>query len=291
MARKSAATSLELARKALEDIGTKLDELAHKREDRLLAGDDAATIRALDNEIDALEHARRTEVDRIKLLEGRAKQEEAARVMREREGLIKRLESKLAARDAVGAELQTKVAEAEKLFRRMIDLSEQVVIAWPWGTADYAPALLTGSGITTALQHELYRVGARPFLGGAPGLKVAVNFPGAKCPDHRLMGMPEQIPPLVENLAQASRYASDLMRGRRDTSGPISGATEQPAPAAVPSNGIAEPLVAAPPASPALPGMRSLSELLTEQHRLAMSTDPADALKYEAVVREIAALQ
>jgi len=139
MARKSAATSLELARKAMEDIGTKVAELGRRREDRLLAGDDAATIRALDNEIEALEHAARTEADRIKLLERKAQQEEVERRVREKEGLIKRIESKLAERDAVSAELQAKVAEAEKLFRRMINLSEEVAIAWPWSLRTLGP--------------------------------------------------------------------------------------------------------------------------------------------------------
>ena len=140
---------------------------------------------------------------------------------------------------------------------------------------------MTGQSIATVVQHELYRIGARPFLGGAPGLKVEVNFPGAKCPDHKLMGMPEQVAPLVENLAQATKYASDLMRGRRDTSGPL------PAPAAASTNGGAEPPAIAPLASP---GTRTLPELLAEQARLAMSSDPADALRYDAIVREISAL-
>jgi len=279
VAHKSAATSLELARKALEDIGAKVDELARKREDRLLAGDDAATIRALDNEMDALEHARRTEVDRIKLLDRKAQQEEAERRVREKEGLIKRLESKLAERDKAGAELQEFVAKAEVAFRRMIAASETVACAWSWNAADFAAGLLTSQSLQGALAREFYRTTARPRLLGGREEKFEVSFPGAACDNHALFGLPKQLPTLAAKLAEATQYCSDLMREKRTTAGPI-----------VVANGNGS-TIDATPAAPRLPEPGELSALLAQQARLALDTSPEGEAKYQEIVRQIAALQ
>src|SRR5262245_52940379 len=139
MARKRAVSRLEQARADHAEAERKISKLEAARADALLADRDADAAR-LDAELETLRRLARGFRDKISLLEAEAEREENDRRVREREGLIRRLEIRLAERDETGRELQAKIGECEALFRRMIQLSEEVACAWAWSTADFAAA-------------------------------------------------------------------------------------------------------------------------------------------------------
>jgi hypothetical protein len=220
MARKNAGHRLEEARAALTEIDGKLAELGRTREQRLLAGDGAAEIAKLDAEIADLRHAQQTETDRIRLLEAEAAREANERRVKEKLGLIERVEKKLTERDAAAAELQNAIEQADKCFRKMITLARDVRAAWPWQAHDLPPALLGEAAIIAAVKHEIFRSGARPQLyGGQDKPGAGLSFPGGQAPRLELVGTPEKVPTLVNVVREATALASTIMRsGGKSTS-------------------------------------------------------------------------
>jgi hypothetical protein len=285
--------SLDATRTAVVEINDRLAALDRKRKAALLAGDDRV-IDALDAEIDLAKKQAARHEERITLLKEQAQREEAEAAVKRKLDLIRRIEGKLAERDAAGAELQEVLGQADKLFRRVIALSEEVVPAWSFSTVDLGAALLTGQALAGALSTELFRVGGRPRLLGGREERFEPDFPGGRCPDHRLLGLPEQLPHLTDTLCQASAYVSDLIRNRRTTAGPVPAAAT-PAPPAV--NGHAEPQPAAvvPPAdthlmSPAATETPTKAALLRRQNELAADPSPEAEVLYQQTVRAIAEL-
>jgi hypothetical protein len=284
---KKAATILAEAQQELLDTNAKLSDTGRRRDQLLLAGDERG-LDAIEGELAGLQKAAVREADRIRLLEEQARQEEAAAIVKRRGDLVVRFEKKLAESDREADELQNLLAQAEKKFRRIIELRTDARAAWPIadshanaaaGTAE--GAALSGGAVAKLLQYEFYRVGARPFLGGRPGEIAEQNFPGAVCPRNEWRGMPEKITPFADALRAASKFAVDMMRGKLD------------------------PLAALPPAAngqtihtdeAASPGpVRSeqqerLATLLKEQARLAEDSSPQGEAAYQQVVAEIAAL-
>jgi hypothetical protein len=284
---KKAATILAEAQQELLDTNAKLSDTGRRRDQLLLAGDERG-LDAIEGELAGLQKAAVREADRIRLLEEQARQEEAAAIVKRRGDLVVRFEKKLAESDREADELQNLLAQAEKKFRRIIELRTDARAAWPIadshanaaaGTAE--GAALSGGAVAKLLQYEFYRVGARPFLGGRPGEIAEQNFPGAVCPRNEWRGMPEKITPFADALRAASKFAVDMMRGKLD------------------------PLAALPPAAngqtihtdeAASPGpVRSeqqerLAALLKEQARLAEDSSPQGEAAYQQVVAEIAAL-
>jgi hypothetical protein len=275
------------AQQELLDTNAKLSDTGRRRDQLLLAGDERG-LDAIEGELAGLQKAAVREADRIRLLEEQARQEEAAAIVKRRGDLVVRFEKKLAESDREADELQNLLAQAEKKFRRIIELRTDARAAWPIadshanaaaGTAE--GAALSGGAVAKLLQYEFYRVGARPFLGGRPGEIAEQNFPGAVCPRNEWRGMPEKITPFADALRAASKFAVDMMRGKLD------------------------PLAALPPAAngqtihtdeAASPGpVRSeqqerLATLLKEQARLAEDSSPQGEAAYQQVVAEIAAL-
>jgi hypothetical protein len=284
---KKAATILAEAQQELLDTNAKLSDTGRRRDQLLLAGDERG-LDAIEGELAGLQKAAVRQADRIRLLEEQARQEEAAAIVKRRGDLVVRFEKKLAESDREADELQNLLAQAEKKFRRIIELRTDARAAWPIadshanaaaGTAE--GAALSGGAVAKLLQYEFYRVGARPFLGGRPGEIAEQNFPGAVCPRNEWRGMPEKITPFADALRAASKFAVDMMRGKLD------------------------PLAALPPAAngqtihtdeAASPGpVRSeqqerLAALLKEQARLAEDSSPQGEAAYQQVVAEIAAL-
>jgi hypothetical protein len=214
----SATDRLEAATGALADVNRRISEAVEKRNQCLLKDDDQEAIR-LGAEIDALHQAAKAHEDKIRLLRAAAEQEAAERRAREREGLIVRIEDKLAARDAVGRELQDAVAAADKAFRKLIDIGAEVTAVWPWPASDIPAILLSSAAIAHALSAELYRIGGRPRMGGGQiephGVHAGVDFPGAKVPRFELTHLPEKIVPFTAVLREATAHASNIMRGKR----------------------------------------------------------------------------
>jgi hypothetical protein len=101
---KTATGRLEAATTALAEAQRQISELIEKRNAALLKDDDATAIK-LGAEIDTLHQAAKAHEDKIRLLRAVAEQEATGRRVREREGQIKRIETKLAARDQAANEL------------------------------------------------------------------------------------------------------------------------------------------------------------------------------------------
>src|SRR5262249_15573499 len=152
---------------------------------------------------------------KIRLLEVERDRAENERREAEKQSKIKRLEATLAERDKVGVELQAGITQADRLVRRMIELAEAAGCAWSWNAADLGAGLLSGPALRAALEVEIYRQGASPRLLGGQAEKFEESFPGGRCPRHDLIGLPKQLPALTDALAEASKYASAIMRGTR----------------------------------------------------------------------------
>src|SRR5262249_12929807 len=213
--------------------------------------------------------------EKIRLLEVERDRAENDRRDKEKETKIARLEATLAERDKAGAELQELVGKAEAAFRRLIELSASVAPAWAWNAPDFAAGLLTGQALQGALSTELFRVGAKPRLLGGREEKFEPDFPGGRCPDHRLLGLPKQLPSLASQLAEASRYLSDMMHGRRTNAGPVASPAQ-----ATNGNGIrTEP-----------PPTGEKAALLVRLNELSPDTTEAGEAEYQKASAQLAAL-
>jgi hypothetical protein len=113
---RTATNRLEAAQAAIEETNRKLAELTERRNAALLRDADAEAIR-LGTEIDTLHQAAKTHEDKIRLLRAAAAEEERERKVKEREGLIKRIEAKFAERDVHSQRLADAVAVADRDYR------------------------------------------------------------------------------------------------------------------------------------------------------------------------------
>jgi hypothetical protein len=207
---------LEREQGALEEANARLAELNARRNAALLGDDNAAAIE-LGIEIANLNLATRAHADKIQLLREAAAREEQARREKEREGLVERIEKKLAERDSAGKELASAIAKADQAYRKLLDIGLEVMGAWNWPASDLPACLLSHGAITAALTHEMYRIGGRPMLGGGQveKLHAGIHFPGARVPRYELTHLPEKIVPLTGVLQQATAHASNILRGKR----------------------------------------------------------------------------
>jgi hypothetical protein len=297
--KKSPANRLEQTRRDQAEANNKIGELEAARNLALLDDKDAEAAR-LDAELETLRRLARGYCDKIALLEAEAERQEAERRVREHASLIGRIEKKLAERDAAGAELQTAITKCDELFRRMVGLSRAIDTAWPWPASDRPPLLLPPGAIRAAIEHELFRVGARPMLlGGQDQDGAGLNFPGGKCPKLEWTGVPDHIPALTAVLREASQHASRLMRSGKNTAG-HDFAAPAAAVAKLTNGAAAHPVIlpASPPASteppPAdnrTPAQARLAALLQKQAELANDDTPGGEEAYRAVVAEIASIQ
>ena len=287
---KKAATILAEAQTELVETNAKLSDYGRRRDALLLDGRDERGLDAIETELAGLQKAAVRQADRIRLLEEQARQEEAAAVVKRRGDLVVRFEKKLQVADAKADELQATMAKAEQLFREIITLRTDARAAWPIGDSHANAvagtaegAALSGAAVKRLLSWHLYRIGARPFLGGRPGEIVEETFPGAVCPRNEVRGRPLDITPFADALRAASKYAVEMMRGKLD---PL--AALPPADAA---NGQTIHTNETPSPGPVRSDQQErLAALLKEQARLAEDMTPAGEAAYQAVVAQIAAL-
>ena len=184
---KKAATILAEAQAELVNTNAKLSDTGRRRDQLLLAGDE----RELDRdevELASLQKASVRQADRIRLLEQQAKARRSRRVvLQRRKEHVARFTKKLAEADKVADELQATVEQEDKLYRRLIQLREDARVAW-WGSNSHENALavspdgaaLSGLAVKALLMHEIYRCGARPFVGGTAGEIKQVDLPGGQ---------------------------------------------------------------------------------------------------------------
>jgi len=200
-------TLLSRARAHLSEINAKLAELDAARDAKLLATDGTGVDR-----VEAEQQRLRHDVERcnrrIELLEQRAKQELRARQVKANSDLIEREERKLKERDEHGADLAKHLAAAVGSFQKALAANTAVQAAWPFDVTDVR-ACLFGRPFVSAVAFELYRLSGQPYT--TLEAERDFEFPGARCPsvtDPR----PESVKPLVEQLREASAYASRQMR-------------------------------------------------------------------------------
>jgi hypothetical protein len=292
MAKKNADAILSEARQELININARLSDGAARRDKLLLFFGDEKALDAIEVELANLRKAHERQADRIKLLEQEAAREEAEAVAKKRADLVARFEKKLQMADAAADELQVTLAKAEQLFRTIIKHREDARAAWPLGDSHTNAIVgtaegcaLSGAAVKRLLSFHLYKIGARPFLGGRPGEIVEETFPGAVCPRNEWRGIPEKITSFADALRAASKYAVDMMRGKLDPLAALPTAdTEQPEPIAPSGNGRT-------PGPVRTPDQERLAQLLREQARLSEDITPAGEAAYQEVVKQITALQ
>ena len=244
------------------------------------------------SELASLQKAAVRQADRIRLLEEQARQEEAEAVVKRRADLVVRFEKKLAEADAKADELQDLWPRPRRSSGEIITLRTDARAAWPIGdlhanavagTAE--GAALSGAAVKKLLSWHLWRIGARPFLGGRPGEIVEESFPGAVCPRNEVRGRPLDITPFADALRAASKYAVDMMRGKLD-----------PLKALPPVSDVehAQPLPSGNGETPdpvRTTNQERLAKLLKRQSELSEDFTPEGEAAYQQVVAEIATLQ
>jgi hypothetical protein len=288
-------------------------ERERDRQARLLAGDPAAEIAVLDAELTGLRDEARIESDRIKLLVEAVRQEENAAALKRRADLINRFAAKLAKADELAAEMQEDVAKVEKTFRRIIAMREDARAAFAVQSS-HANASATaiegcamaGPAVRALLSYELYRISARPVLGGTPGAFSQASLPGALSPWLELQMRPEGIVPFADALRTASAFAVDLLRKELATppvervelvNGDAKSSAEPalPAPFVASANGDAQPPRDEPaPMNVDLPSRERteaesrLAQLLVLQDKAAEDVTRGGEARYQQIVAEIA---
>ena len=142
-----------------------LAELTAKRDKALLADDVAGAVK-LGVEIEGVQRLAGAHRRRLVLLAEEAQKEAiAARVTAQAE-LIGRIEKKFAERTKVGEELAAVITQANRLFRKLLELNRELTAPWAWPTGDLASIMLPRQSISSAIEYELYRQTAVPILGG-----------------------------------------------------------------------------------------------------------------------------
>jgi hypothetical protein len=289
-AKKSAATTLSEAQAELVNINARLSDSSARRDQLLLQQADDKTLDAIEAEVANLQRQHERQVARIRLLEEQARADEADAVAARRKAHIAKFQKKLADADQVADELQATIEQADKLFRKIITLREDARILF-WGSTAHENALavspdgaaLSGIAVKALLMHELYRVGARPFVGGSPGELKAVDWPGGQSPRHELLGTPHLIEPLGARMRRASQAAIDVMKGKIPGSGEVPKENFTSVPDTPPGTSESE-------VHFANGDQLTLPELLKQQAALAEDFSPEGEKKYAAVVRRIAEL-
>jgi hypothetical protein len=191
---KNGAAALEDTRQLFTGIEGQLADQRRGRADELRGAADEKVLDRFDAEIRRLETIASRHRERIALLEKAAADAEAERRVREKEGLIRRVEKKTRdERQTAAIEVRDGIAKADAGLRKLIEIARSAQAAWPWQAHELAPCLLSAPAILTAITHELYRIGARPMLyGGQDKFGAGINFPGGKAPRLEFAGVPDR---------------------------------------------------------------------------------------------------
>jgi hypothetical protein len=214
MAKKSASHRRDDARAALAAITAQLADKQTTRSAELLAGADAAAVAKIDAEIAVLQHAERTERDRIELLEKAVADEKQANVAKQQAAHIAHFAKLQAARVVCAGKVQESAKDFLKNTRELIELSERartgfaVHSASARGAADSIDgAAMSAGAIMQLLANELFRISSVPFLGGHAGERGSPSLPGSKCPKLEWQLTPEKVMPFADRMKIAADYA------------------------------------------------------------------------------------
>jgi hypothetical protein len=155
------------------------------------------------------------------------------------------------------------------LFLEMIDLGRRIDAAFPWPGSDRHALLLPREHGVEVVAHELHRQTYNVRLGGGQQehVNAGLRFPNPKPPRLDMVDRPAAIPPLVEVLANASRYGGEIMHGVRSSIMPKLASKPEP--------------------------NRGLALLLERQNELASITNPTTAQEdeYNEIIKLISAVE
>jgi hypothetical protein len=212
MSRKNGKATLEDTRALRTDTQRQIDEVRRQRADELRGAADNGELDKLDAEIQRLELLANRHAERIKLLEVAAAEAEAERRVKEKESLIERNEKTANAREAAALEIAEGIAKADVGLRKLLETARDLQASWPWQAHDLPAILVAPSAIVTAIQHELFRIGARPLLGGGMDkLGAGIHFPGGKAPRIELAGLPNSVKPQRFNCGRQVACAQRML--------------------------------------------------------------------------------
>jgi hypothetical protein len=288
-------TALGKAQTALAATDGELSALLAARAEALTADDDIRAME-LDGEIAAKERLRKVQLDKVGLRQAEAQREAAAQAVQAREAQIVQTEHLFVSREAAVADLRDHLVAAEQAFRRVHELGQAARAAWPWPHGKTGATLTAPSDLTQAVSSFLFKIGGRPTqTGGQHQANVPPAFPGGRCPKIEWLQTPDKLPDLAAVYREASRYASDVMRGVRVDAVPASPAS--PGVAAQSDDAQSAATVIAPLPPPQAAPQKTepnpaLAKILARQAVLAMRDDPASEAEYIAngeLVRELSA--
>ena len=280
MAKKTAAHRLDDARAAIDAATKTITDLETRRNAALLKDDDELAAK-LFGELETLRTVARGHADKIKLLEGEAQRENAARIVKEHQGLIGRFEKVLDGSDTDLTEGAHLIAQGWKKIESGIAKRESARAAFnvhsshARGAAESIDGCaMAGEAILHLLSFEFYRISAKPLLGGRSGERPRPHLPGAKPPRLELQLQPDKITPLAEKVRTASAFAVTLLRQEIGKGGNFE---------ALPPDTAIE----------RTPAQQKLGALLKRSAELADASinDPEAEAQYHALGAEIASAQ
>jgi hypothetical protein len=214
-------TPLDRARASLATTAAELGQIARARDAALLADDDVEVAR-LDDEIVRLQKVQRTLGDKVAVMVREAERVAAEQAVLAREEQILKVERLFVERDAAVADLRDHLDAAEVAYRRVHALGAEARAGWQWPHGTSGGTMTTGTDLFFATQSYLYKIGSR--AGGADS-DAGPRFPGGKSPRIEDMNQPGSLPDIVHQFQEASRHASNAMRGAKLDAAPVGGAS------------------------------------------------------------------
>jgi hypothetical protein len=282
-------SALQRAQTALAENDRAIAGLVAERNAGLLAEEVNETeIERLDAELARHQGRQRTLTDRLSLLAEAAQLEAAEQAAQAREAKIVETERIFIERDAAVADLRDHLVAAEAAFRRVHELGLEARGNWGWPHGTTGATLTAASDLVREVSSFLFKVGGRPSqTGGQHQPDTPPAFPGGRCPKIELLQRPDALPDLAAQYRDASKYASNVMRGVRVDAAPASPPVGAPQSEAVPSNVERLPSVSPIHAAPNV----ELARVLRRQNELASrDMSPDDEAEYAANGEAIKAL-
>ena len=204
-----------------------------------LLGDDDKRAAKLFAELESLRAVAAGHADKIKLLEAEVERERAANVVRRHKVLIDRFQKTLGEADEAAAKAAEHFAAGWEAISKAIDLRERARAAFAVRSSHARAAAeavdgaaLGAAAVIVLLEHYLYRLSAKPLLGGVPGARTRPHL--GKSPSIEFTLMPHKIVPLVDKLKAASAFAVATLKAEIGTGGEAAAPEPEPAPTPLP---------------------------------------------------------
>jgi len=116
-------------------------------------------------------------------------------------------------RDSEVAALVAASVEFVTRWRNLCSTNQRLSLAWPSGIV--LQGLLIGENeLRRAVENEIFRLSAAPFIGGGKSVKAPPAAPGSVCHDLMSVGKPSAIKPLTELMAEANAALLSYIDGK-----------------------------------------------------------------------------